>query len=151
MKPEDKPTFEALSTPQALALTLWAEAKNDGKNGQIAIGSVVLHRARLGYFGGHSVKNVCNVIFNSVHDLEYPSMLAIASDFYVHLRKRKDASLRQCMAIASMMIMGEIKPNIVASFYYREGTKEPKWVQDMDFVQKIGHHLFYKEKRDHEV
>ena len=150
MRSEDRLTFETLSKRQTLALTLRGEAGHDEADGIIAVGSVIINRARVGCYGGHTIENVCFAhgqfrCFCSADNLYYPAMLAIASNFDGSLKK--DASLRRCLSIATRLIEGQIKPIIEACFYYRDGDVVPSWVSDQIFVIRIGDLSFYNDRR----
>jgi len=102
VKSEHEPIFEALTDEQALALTLYLEARSEPTKGIIAVGSVILERVRLGYFG-KGVKGVCFKpyqfsCYNS-KDPQYEKVaLRIASNF--DEEAGKISKLQACLMIA---------------------------------------------------
>ena len=48
MKPEDRKHFADLSEARLLGLCIWAEARGEGMEGRVAVGSVVLNRVKHG-------------------------------------------------------------------------------------------------------
>ncbi len=147
MKPEHKPIFEALTDEQALALTLYLEARSEPTKGIIAVGSVILERVRLGYFGGKNIKGVCFKpyqfsCYNS-NDAQYEKIaLRIASNF--DEEAGKISKLQECLMIARGLLSGEIKPNVEAQFYKVVGCPAA-WEKDFVHVERIGAHDFYCE------
>ena len=147
MKPEHKPIFEALTDEQALALTLYLEARSEPTKGIIAVGSVILELVRLGYFGGKTIKGVCFKpyqfsCYNS-KDPQYEKIaLRIASNF--DEEAGKSSKLQECLMIARGLLSGEIKPNVEAQFYKVVGCPAA-WEKEFVHVERIGAHDFYRE------
>ena len=147
MKPEHKPIFEALTDEQALALTLYLEARSEPTKGIIAVGSVILERVRLGYFGGKNIKGVCFKpyqfsCYNS-KDPQYEKIaLRIARDFAGEAGKI--SKLQTCLMISKGLLSGEIKPNVEAQFYKVVGCPAA-WEKEFVHVERIGAHDFYRE------
>ena len=146
MKSEHEPIFEALTDEQALALTLYLEARSEPTKGIIAVGSVILERVRLGYFG-KGVKGVCFKpyqfsCYNS-KDPQYEKVaLRIASNF--DEEAGKISKLQACLMIARGLLSGEIKPNVEAQFYKVVGCPAA-WEKEFVHVGRIGAHDFYRE------
>jgi spore germination cell wall hydrolase CwlJ-like protein len=147
MRTEDKPTFEALTDEQALALTLYLEARSEPTKGIIAVGSVILERVRLGYFGGKTIKGVCFKpyqfsCYNS-KDPQYEKIaLRIASDFDENAEEL--SKLQTCLMISKGLLSGEIEPNVKAQFYKVVGCPAA-WEKEFVHVERIGAHDFYRE------
>lgn len=55
----DADLVASLSNGQALALTVWGEARGESLLGQIAVGCVIRNRVRSGRFGGTTYRAVC--------------------------------------------------------------------------------------------
>lgn len=148
MKQEDKPIFDKLTDAQALAVTIYGEARGESLEGMLAVGSVILHRKELGYFG-KGIKGVCFrpyqfSCYNS-NDPNYPILLRIASNFLAECKRL--VKLETCYAIANGLISGETQPNVAASFYKVHGCPA-SWEDDMVHVIRIGAHDFYREPGD---
>jgi spore germination cell wall hydrolase CwlJ-like protein len=146
MKSEHKPIFEALTDEQALALTLYLEARSESTKGIIAVGSVILERVRLGYFG-KGVKGVCYKpyqfsCYNS-NDPQYEKIaLRIARNFDEEAGKL--SKLQACLMISVGLLSGEIEPNVKAQFYKVVGCPAA-WEKEYEHVERIGAHDFYRE------
>lgn len=88
---------DSLSDTEVVARTLWAEARNQGEAGMVAVACVIQNRARNPGWWGHDLRSVCLarrqfscwnasdpqaklIRAEAIHDRIYPLALAIASE-----------------------------------------------------------------------
>lgn len=157
MKPEHKAIFANLDTHEIMGLCIWAEARSEGVEGRIAVGSVILNRADFGKahdpWGRRYGKTIYTVItapwqfswLNSkppqtVQDPQYSRCVKIAKDW----NERDNPSLFECLDIATKMLSGEIERN-VSSIYYHTLSVHPPWAAKLVVERTIGNHIFYQE------
>ncbi|MGA7676479.1 MAG: cell wall hydrolase [Rhizomicrobium sp.] len=122
-----------------LARTIWGEARGEGYDGQVAVGSVVRNRVNAGTYGsGYAA--VCKSpdqfsCWNS-NDPNYAPMLAITT---------ADATFAQCLTIANGIIDGSIADNTNgATNYYAASIDEPDWAYSMIETGQIGNQIFFR-------
>ena len=143
--------FGHLTAPQIMALTMWAEARGESREGKIAVGTVILERVDHRSWDGNTVQEVCLYPYQFScylkSDPNYSMMISIAKDFTsVMLR---DKSLAECHDIANGLIQKVIfrDPELEATSCCQYLTTAAKagvtWWQTMHFVKKLGHHEFY--------
>lgn len=146
MRDEDKPIFERLNSVEILALTIYAEARGEGHDGQLAVAYVILNRARLWH---KSIKDVCYgknqfSCYNS-NDPQYPKLLEIANNFSLALSENQP--LRNCYDVAYMTVSAPFESNVGDATFYRViGTKN-KW---FDGAIKAGKLLMIGVIKQHE-
>ncbi len=150
MLEKDKPIFDKLSALEAMALTIYGEARGEKWDGKLAVGYVILNRSRL---WKQSIKEVCyaknqfSCYLSS--DPNYEILLNIAKDFNANLPNNKQLQL--CRTCAEMVSSGPTESIIGdATFYKVIGTKN-KWFDrqiekgELVKVCEIGNHEFHKE------
>ncbi len=128
-----------------MALTMYLEARSEGYDGLIAVGSVILNRAKQ---RGLSIKQVCLQPFQfscfNENDPQRAQAEYIADDFINSLVALY--WLYVSLTLAQWLIAGSFKSNIgsATNYYNPAGVdKKPEWVDKMRFVTKINHHWFY--------
>lgn len=146
--------FGHLSDAQVLALTMFAEARGEIYDGQVAVGSAILERVDHRGWDGKTIKEVCFWPFQFscylAGDKNLPIMLEIAKDWAAGEKKYK--GLRDILAIAEGLLSGLVPrdPDIVRTHccqYLAPWAKEGvDWWEKMDFVKKVGGHEFYADK-----
>ena len=150
MKSEDKPLFDRLSSVEALALTIWAEARGESHDGQLAVGYVILNRAMQWH---KSIKEVCYApnqfsCYNS-NDKQYPRLVEISKDFSKALSEIK--SLPKCYDVAYIIFCSPLESTVGDALYYRVIGYPNKWFDEsiksgkLIKVCTIEHHEFFKE------
>lgn len=130
-----------LSDADLLARCIWGEGRGEKVEGKIAIAHVVLNRVRAKSWYGRSISDVILKplqfsCFNA-NDSNLPQILKLSPDC---------AELAFCKAIAELVIRGHLKddPTGGATHYHAAGCK-PSWASKLEFLCRIGNHLFYKE------
>ncbi len=150
MRTEDKPIFDQLSPVEVLALTIWAEARGESHEGQLAVGYVILNRAKL---WKQSIKSVCFAknqfsCYNS-NDKQYPRLLEIAKDFSQALSVNQ--SLIKCYDVAYIIISSPSESTIGDALYYRVLNYPNRWFDSsikegkLKKVATVGAHEFFEE------
>ena len=159
MKGEHKHLFEALTDAQIMGLCIWAEARGEGMEGRIAVGSVILNRADFGAihdpWGRRYGKTVHTVVMapwqfswlnskppQSYTDPQYERVVKIAQDFEGEYHDHPNLFIM--FAIAEGMLQGNIKRN-VSSLYYHTLDVHPPWAKKLVVERTIGAHVFYEE------
>jgi hypothetical protein len=148
---EDYEIFYNLSPVEAMALTIWAEARGESHEGQLAVGYVILNRARL---WRKSIKEVCYAknqfsCYNS-NDIQYPRLVKIASDFSLALSESK--SLPKCYDVAYIITSSPLESIVGDALYYRVLNYPNKWFDKsikegkLIKVAEIQNHEFFEER-----
>lgn len=162
-------TFGHLDDKQLLAITIYAEARGEGRDGMIAQGSVVLERVEHRGWDGDTIQEVCLMPWQFScflpQDPNFIALKMMAANF--DAQYRQSGTLQKCYAVASGLIDGTIArtPEIAAHHIcqyveanYRqkidESTKtatgaalekinKSRWWIRMKLVTTVGHHEFY--------
>ena len=139
-KPEDK---------EILARTIYGEASDQGEDGMIAVGNVILNRykSNLPKYKTKSFKGIKSIILkpyaftvhNDKKDKNYNRMMSAT---------KEDKVYAQALEIAEKLLTGKIKDNTQgATHYFNPDEADPYWKDSplMKPLQKIGNHSFYLE------
>jgi len=134
---------------EALARTLWAEARSEGIMGMTAVACVIMNRFdnpgwwsrdRNDDIEDDTIEAVCRDPWQfsawNPGDPNLPKLLAV---------NESDAVYKSALAIADACLADQ-QPDITqgADHYYRAGSKVPNWSVGREPVAHIGKHLFYK-------
>lgn len=151
MKPEDRPYFNDLTEAQLMALCIWAEARGEGMEGRIAVGSVILNRVDSRKWDGETVHEVimCPWQFSwlnsippqTVQDPQYERCVKIARDFEGSYHDTPGLFIMY--EIAKNMLDGTIKRNVPSLEYHTLNVK-PKWAKKLKVYKVIDQHIFYQ-------
>lgn len=151
MRTEDKVIFDALSYFEALALTIYGEARGESHAGQIAVAYVVINRS----FKWHkSIKEICYQknqfsCFNS-NDPQYEKLKLMAINYNVYIGISE--KLRKCYDVAFMALSAPFESTVDDALYYRVIDYRNKWFDSsiksgkLEKVCTIGAHEFFREK-----
>lgn len=139
--------FENLSDAQLLALCLYGEARGESAEGKIAVGSVILERARRGGWYGRTIRDVILKPYQFScflkTDPNYPKLVRIAQQW--DDRMAANAALRDCFRIAQGLLNGDIDRSPEGATHYHTKGVDPAWDDRMRFVAAIGNHDFFAE------
>lgn len=148
-----------LTAVQILGLTLWAEARGEGRAGLVAVGCVIRNRADNPGWWGRSIEGVCLKpwqfsCWNLGDDPNHLKLLAQANLLLDHLTP--DARLDLCLGVAGG-IVDRTTPDAVdrCDHYYNPKAMKPagtipSWAKDpltkqpMPPVKIVGSHWFYR-------
>jgi N-acetylmuramoyl-L-alanine amidase len=154
--------IQAVLTPlQVLTLTLWAEARNQGRRGIVAVGSVIRNRANQPAWWGRDVRSVCLARYqfscwNPGEDVNHLKLLALA-DRWADGAKPADLDrfLPMCHEVAAGILVNVITDTVLGSDHYfspkgmlPRGTV-PAWANDGTGQARpptiiVNDHWFYK-------
>jgi len=146
MKKEDFPIFNALDDNKVLGLTIYGEARGESVDGKVAVGGTILTRKKHNSWYGNTIKKVCFKQYQyscyNEKDPNYMILKGIAQNFLDCCDK--DKILKSCYNIANGLIEGTVIPEFEATHYHTDAV-EPVWKDDLKYIGKIGHHIFYME------
>lgn len=152
MIPEHRKYFTGLPDDKLLALCIWAEARGEGVEGRIAVGSVVLNRVDYGKkhepWGRKYGNTVSTVIMAPYQfswllstDPQYKRCLVVAREW----DDRDAPGLASCLEIAQGLLSGTIQRNVRGLYYHTLAVK-PRWAEKLKVERIIGNHVFYVER-----
>ncbi len=142
-------TFGRLDDKQILALTIYGEARGEGREGMIAVGSVILERVEHRGWDGDTIQEVCLMPWQFScflpADPNFIALKLMAQNFAA--QHEKSRSLQNCYAVASGLLDGTIErtPEIAEHHVCQYCTQavKPDWKSKMTLVATVGHHEFY--------
>jgi spore germination cell wall hydrolase CwlJ-like protein len=128
----------------AMARTIWGEARGEGSAGMQAVACVILNRVRTarmfgGYWWGNDVMQVCHKPYQfscwNKDDPNYRRLLAVTdSDIHFATAKR----------IARRAVLGFVDDPTYGADHYHAKSVTPQWSKGKKPTTVIGRHLFYK-------
>ncbi len=142
-------TLRTVSSPEEMARELkcmaeaiYFEARGEPESGQYAVAQVVMNRVRSGYYPD----TVCGVVYQNKH-LRNRCQFSFACDGIPDRVNDKPA-----WALASKISVEVVKkdhfmPEIGAATHYHADYVKPRWIWDMDKLDVIGRHIFYRDLR----
>lgn len=127
----------------ALARTLEGEAGNQGRQGKIAVASVILNRFKLKKWNaGKTIKETC--LF-CVKGQPY-HQFSCWNDFdpvYKRIKDLQPEGMKESFDIAQDVIAGRIQSNVGLCTHYHTTKVAPKWSRGKLPAYKIGDHVFF--------
>lgn len=142
-------TFGHLDDKQLMSLTIYGESRGEGRDGQIAVGSVILERVEHRAWDGNTIKAVCLMPYQFScflpSDPNFIALKLMAKNF--EAQYGRSSALQKCYAVASGLIVGTIArtPEIAEHHATQYCTQSvfPDWKSKMKLVATVGHHEFY--------
>lgn len=138
--------YDAVQAANIIARTLFAEARNDGKeNGFIPVASVIYNRANgdKSLFADVCLKKKQFSCWNKFTSEEAdPNNFKIKIPAAVRNGKVNEKLWKEAMEIAAQMLAGTFKPVTTANMYYNDKTASPSWGNELTKVQRFGSHKF---------
>ena len=158
MKPEDKPIFDALSDWQLMGLCIEREAGGESREGQIAVGTVILERVDHRGWDGETIHEVILMPWQFSWTMpaagrDYYNRTVRMAEHWDDMYEKSD-SLKRCTEIAIGILSGAIPrdPDLTAVHccQYLNPKEAPnikeKWLKaSMTVIKTIGKHAFFKE------
>lgn len=155
----DQQIRAALTTVQILALTLWAEARGEGRAGLVAVASVIRNRAENPGWWGRSITGVCLKpwqfsCWNPGTDPNHLRLLAQANLLLDKLQP--DGKMALCLVVADGIAAGTIEDAVDGADHYfapkamKPAGSCPTWAKDpvtgtaRPPVRIVGGHWFYR-------
>jgi len=140
----DEYGLKSLDGKALLSCLIWAEARGESLEGQVAVGNVVKNRVLEQKWYGKTWKEVMLKPFQFScfnHDnppAYFHKMLEAWHD------RCNDPAMKQAVWIAFGVIDGQIKDNVYGCNHYHADYVKPKWIEGKTPVRIIERHLFYK-------
>ena len=117
-----------------LARVIYGEARGESDNGRIAVGNVIINRAKN--------KSIKDVIMQSK---QFSCLNPNDKNFQVISEPEiNDSDMVECRKIADMLLSGRIMDNTRGSMFYHEKSVKPYWAKNKTVKRKIGRHRFYR-------
>lgn len=148
LHPHDGVIKAALSAEQVVAMTIWAEARAEMIEGQVAVGCVIRNRVLMPQRFGDTWKAVC------LAKWQFSCWVPGGGEQnYRMLMARCEACLKgsqpwpvQSMWIANGIVSGAASDRVSGATHYYASwmPKPPKWAIGVDPVAVIGVHRFFK-------
>jgi spore germination cell wall hydrolase CwlJ-like protein len=126
-----------------MATAIYFEARGESYRGQVAVGQVVMNRL------SHPIypKTICGVVFQN-QQMRNACQFSFACDG-IPETVNDPSSWKQAETIARGVINGSLYlPEVEKATHYHATYVYPDWAPRLKRVVKIGHHIFYKFKRD---
>ena len=141
--------FGHLDDAHLMALTMFAEARDQGALGIIAVGSVILERVEHRDWDGKTIKEVCLMPFQFSGYLPTDKQFGMLKKLAQNWDDR-NSILGVCLYFAEGLINGTVPrtPEIAEHHItqYLRTDCEATWEKDMTKIVTIGDHDFYSEK-----
>lgn len=138
----------ALSALDAVALTLWGEARNEPVEGIVGVANVIRHRQLK---TGHAWKTVVHQRLQfscwwpQGGAANYERVIALARKL-VTGQAVTSSSWHECLWVAEGIIAGRIRDNVQGARHYLTTAlfeaKPPAWAKGGRVVARLGHHTF---------
>lgn len=146
------PIFEQLTETNLLGLCIYEEARNQGLEGMLGVGSVIKNRAAHPGWWGHDIKSVIlapkQFSWLLESDPEYGSAVTLANTFIEKLKT--DCALRNAWWVAKGLLevwheSGQplLYSNVGKATNYHATSVHPPWAERMTVVKQIKDHIFY--------
>lgn len=149
--------FFSLPVKELLSITAYGEAGGEGASGMMAVLNVIKNRVQeRGDYIDQSILASTNSMYHAVilkpyqfsifnvQDLMRPKIERLAENFSYELSR--DFTLQKAFELSDMLLSGTLEDNTSGSTHYHAISVNPSWSKDLDFVGRIGNHLFYSDK-----
>jgi N-acetylmuramoyl-L-alanine amidase len=143
--------YAAPETPNqdvvCLALNIYHEARSESLAGQYAVADVVLNRVE----SRNYPDDVCSVVYQARmwegHPVRDKCQFSWYCDGKSDTPKETDAWYRSLMIAVNILHQNKFRGLTEGATHYHTNYVNPKWNKSMDFIGRIGDHLFYLETR----
>ena len=127
---------------QCLATAIYFEARGEPKRGQVAVAQVILNRVRSPLFPA----TICGVVYQG--QMNPGCQFSFTCDGKTD-NPRNDRQWAQAKDIAKHITSGKLwLPEVGYSTYYHANYVNPYWAGEMNKIDKIGRHIFYKKRNE---
>jgi cell wall hydrolase len=127
---------------RCLATAIYFEARGEPVRGQIAVAQVILNRVRSPNFP----QTICGVVYQG--QMHPGCQFSFTCDGQTDT-PRNDEQWALARSIAKKATAGELwLPEVGYSTYYHANYVSPRWIGDMNKIDKIGRHIFYKKRNE---
>ena len=130
---------EINSDTRCLAETLYYEARNQSRQGKLAVGMVVLNRAASSKFPN----NICGVVYQSMKRGTCQFSWACKNRNHINEHNKE---WRDSVVLAKLLIQDEKKYRNIApgALFFHNTSVKPNWAERLTPVSTIGSHIFYR-------
>lgn len=116
-----------------LALTMWREARGEGRDGMQAVGCVIRNRVKQDWAATIEQR------------LQFSSLTAAGDPMLIQWPLPGDKQFEDAMELADGIFTHLIPDNTSgATHYFNPSVVLPTWAASMTKVATLGHHTFYK-------
>jgi spore germination cell wall hydrolase CwlJ-like protein len=143
------PILDYVQDVYLMALVVWREARNEPREGKIAVAYTIMNRVKYTKWWGETCAEVIfkKWQYSSMTDPNDPQLKLLPQP-YEPVGWR---SWAECLGIARDVYEESIiNPAPGADSYFADYIPTPKWADPKKFVVKIGHHSFYDLDSDYE-
>lgn len=126
---------------EAVARTLYGEARGEGYQGMVAVANVIMNRVKLQSWYGLTPYEVCHKLWQfSCWNKDDPN-LKIIEDV-----TPADPIFKECLNIAYQAVEGTLEDITggAVNYFSRSMKEPPAWAEGQTPTAAIGHQLFYK-------
>jgi hypothetical protein len=127
---------------KCMAEAIYFEARGEPELGQYAVAQVVMNRVRSGYYPD----DVCGVVYEN-KNLHNRCQFSFACDGIPDRITNKEAWNRAVEIAKETVDTDYFLPEVGSATHYHATYVHPYWTWDMDKLQKIGKHIFYRDLR----
>lgn len=136
---------------EALARTIWGEARNQGEDGMEAVACVVLNRLKVsqalgGFWWGDTIADICQKQWQfscwNKSDPNREKLLKVTPE---------DRHYAIALAIANDAILGALKDKTGNATHYCVKGLKPRWADKEKPTATIRSHIFYRPKEVPEI
>lgn len=120
----------------AMARTIWGEARGEPWAGKLAVAHVIKNRADRGGWWGGTVYAVC-------HKAKQFSCWDDQGDGCRAVRLELDRNFRECYAAAAHVLHGGHRDNTNGSTHYHTNSVWPRWSEGKEPAVVIENHKFF--------
>ena len=124
----------------AMARTIWGEARGETEDGRLAVGHVIKNRADRGGWWGNTIYEVCHKPWQfscwNDNDPNRYKMLRLDADNEMFV---------ECIWTALSVVLGKHPDNTSGSCHYHVVGLTPDWSEGKTSIGRIGHHEFFND------
>ena len=140
-KGESQAEFEQRER-RCLAIAIYFEARGEPVRGQVAVGQVIMNRVRSPLFP----ETICAVVYQG--QMQKGCQFSFTCDGHTD-NPRNDDQWALAQDIAKQITAGELwLPEVGYSTFYHANYVNPYWAGSMSQIDKIGRHIFYKNRNE---
>lgn len=130
---------ERARAEKCLAEAIYFESRGEPKRGQVAVAQVIMNRV----FSGYYPNDVCKTVYQNAHR-HLACQFTFACDNVKEVIREPDMWV-QAKDIASDMLDGKLwLERVGRATHYHAYWVRPNWVKEMNTLDKIGVHTFYR-------
>ena len=138
----DQDVTESERELDCLALNVYWEARSEPAAGQIAVAAVVLNRVANPGFPD----NICGVVMQGAEHGRHRCQFSWHCDG-LDDTPRNPAAWEKALMVARLVLSGGQDDPSGGALWYHADHVQPDWSHKLAMIARIGHHLFYRQRR----